>query len=222
MRRIALHMLMGDTGKYFGIVAGVMFASLLLVQQLAMFAGIMTQMYSGISAVNADIWVMDPKVRYIDDSQPMTDGQLGRVRSVEGVAWAVQLYKGSVQAKLEDGTNAGVALYGLDDTTFIGGPARMVQGKLSDLRQSEAVVVDLMSAMDKLAHVNRNGNRQSPRRGVPRTEKGLRGTGGRSSGVARHRARRQAGRGNDARGTFGLREDNVDFDHGGCARPERR
>jgi putative ABC transport system permease protein len=42
MRRIALHMLMGDTGKYFGLVAGVMFASLLLVQQLAMFAGIMT------------------------------------------------------------------------------------------------------------------------------------------------------------------------------------
>ncbi|MGJ5816457.1 ABC transporter permease [Paludibaculum fermentans] len=159
MRRIALHMLMGDTGKYFGIVAGVMFASLLLVQQLAMFAGIMQQMYSGISAVNADIWVMDQKVRYIDDSQPMTDGQLGRVRSVEGVAWAVQLYKGSVQAKLEDGTNIGVALYGLDDTTFIGGPARMVEGKLSDLRQSEAVVVDVMSAMDKLAHVNKDGTK---------------------------------------------------------------
>ena len=77
MRRIALHMLMGDTGKYLGSVAGVMFASLLLVQQLSMFVGIMTQTYSGISAVNADIWVMDPKVRYIDDSKPMTDGQLG-------------------------------------------------------------------------------------------------------------------------------------------------
>jgi putative ABC transport system permease protein len=147
-------MLMGDTGKYFGIVAGVMFASLLLVQQLAMFAGIITQMYSGITAVNAEIWVMDPKVRSIDDSQPMTDGQLGRVRSVEGVAWAVELYKGSVQAKLEDGTNAGIALYGLDDTTFIGGPARMTQGRLSDLRQSDAVVVDAMSAADKLAHVH--------------------------------------------------------------------
>jgi putative ABC transport system permease protein len=152
-------MLMGDTGKYLGIVAGVMFASLLLVQQLAMFAGILTQMYSGITAVSADIWVMDPKVRYIDDSQPMTDGQLGRVRSVEGVAWAVQLYKGTVQAKLEDGTNVGIALYGLDDTTFFGGPAVMTQGRLADLRQSEAVVVDATSAADKLAHINRDGTR---------------------------------------------------------------
>ena len=99
MKRIALHMLIGDTGKYLGIIAGIMFASLLLVQQLAMFAGILTQMYSGISAVNADIWVMDPKVRSIDDSQPMTDGQLGRVRSVEGVAWAVQPYKGPVRRR---------------------------------------------------------------------------------------------------------------------------
>jgi len=152
-------MLMGDTGKYFGIVAGVMFASLLLVQQLAMFAGIITQMYSGITAVNADIWVMDPKVRSIDDSQPMTDGQLGRVRSVEGVAWAEGLYKGSVQAKLEDGTNVGIALFGLDDTTFIGGPAGMTEGKLADLRRSDAVVVDAMSAADKLAHVNPDGTR---------------------------------------------------------------
>jgi putative ABC transport system permease protein len=160
MRRIALHMLMGDTGKYFGIVAGVMFASLLLVQQLAMFAGILTQMYSGITAVNADIWVMDPKVRYIDDAQPMTDGQLGRVRSVEGVAWAVQLYKGTVQAKLEDGTNVGIALYGLDDITFVGGPAVMTQGRMADLRQSEAVVVDATSAADKLAHINQDGTRR--------------------------------------------------------------
>lgn len=159
MNRIALHMLMGDTGKYLGIVAGVMFASLLLVQQLAMFVGIMTQMYSGINAVNAEIWVMDPKVRFIDDSQPMTDGQIGRVRSVEGVAWAVTLYKGSVQAKLEDGTNTAIVLYGIDDTTLIGGPAVMTAGTLSDVRQSEAVVVDAISAGDKLAHVNPDGTR---------------------------------------------------------------
>ena len=157
MIRIALHMLMGESAKYFAIVAGVMFASLLLVQQLCMFTGILRQMYSGISAVNADIWVMDPKMRFIDDSKPMTDGQLGRVRSVDGVAWAVGLYKGSLQAKLENGETEGVALYGLDDTTFIGGPAVMTAGRLADLRQSEAVVVDAKSAGDKLAHVGPNG-----------------------------------------------------------------
>ncbi len=159
MRRLALHMLMGDTGKYFGIVAGVTFASLLLIQQLSRFTGIMTQTYSGISAVNADLWVMDSKVRFIDDSQPMTDGQLGRVRSVDGVAWAVPLYKGSVQAKLPDGTNQAIALFGLDDSTFIGGPAVMRAGRLADLRKSDAVIIDHKSATDKLARVNADGTR---------------------------------------------------------------
>lgn len=159
VRRIALHMLMGDTGKYLGIVAGVMFASFLIIQQLSMFSGILRQTYSGITAVNADIWVMDPNVKSIDDSKPMTDGQLGRVKSLEGVAWAVGLYKGSTSARLENGDTAGVTLYGLDDTTFIGGPAEMVEGKLSDLRLSDAVIIDSMSAFDKLAHFAPDGTR---------------------------------------------------------------
>src|ERR1035438_8519395 len=125
MGRIALRMLIGDTGKYLGIVAGVMFASLLIIQQMAMFAGILTQIYSGITAAHADIWVMDPKVKSIDDSKPMTDGELGRVRSVEGVAWAMPLYKGSTSARLENGDTEGVSLYGIDDTTFAGGPSQM-------------------------------------------------------------------------------------------------
>lgn len=159
MNRIAIQMLTGDTGRYLGIIAGVVFAALLLVQQLSMFSGIMVQTYSGITAVDADIWVMDPEVKYIDDAKPMTDGQLGRVRSVDGVAWAVPLYKGNLQARLDDGKFETVALYGVDDTTLIGGPAVMTKGKLADLRGSDAVVVDSVSAVDKLAHVAPDGTR---------------------------------------------------------------
>jgi putative ABC transport system permease protein len=47
----------------------------------------------------------------------------------------------------------------LDDTTFAGGPAQMVEGNLSDLRISDAVVVDSASAHDRLAHVSADGTR---------------------------------------------------------------
>lgn len=159
MKRIALHMLIGDTGKYLGIVAGVMFASLLIIQQSSTLFGILKQTYSGITAVNADIWVMDPKVKSIDDSKQMTDGQLARVRSVEGVAWAMPLYKGSLSAKLENGDTTQVSLYGIDDTTLIGGPHQMVEGSLSDLRISDTVIVDATSAHDKLGHISADGKR---------------------------------------------------------------
>ena len=47
--RIALKMLMGDRGKYMGLIMGLTFAALLITQQSAIFAGLMTRTYSFIN-----------------------------------------------------------------------------------------------------------------------------------------------------------------------------
>jgi len=64
------------------------------------------------------------------------------VRGVEGVDWAVRLYKGQVRARLEDGNFRNVILFGLDDASFAGAPREMIVGELSHLRRPDAVVVD--------------------------------------------------------------------------------
>ena len=95
MNSIAIKMLIGDRAKYLGIIMGITFASLLITQQLAIFNGLMSRTYGAITDVGLpDIWVMDPKVQFIDDVKPLQDTQLFRVRGVEGVEWAVPLYKG--------------------------------------------------------------------------------------------------------------------------------
>jgi putative ABC transport system permease protein len=73
------------------------------------------------------------------------------VRSVEGVDWAVPLYKGLLKARLESGAFQTCNVIGLDDATLIGGPARMVEGTLADLRRAEGVIVDEVAARTKLA-----------------------------------------------------------------------
>jgi len=152
MNYIALTMLMGDRGKYLGIVMGLTFASLIMTQQPAIFLGLMARSYSFVSDVGlADIWVMDPKVQFIDDVKPMQDTELYRVRGVAGVGWAVPLYKGLIKARLYDGTFQTCNLIGLDDATLIGGPPAMLNGKLEDLRRSDGVLVDLEGANTKLA-----------------------------------------------------------------------
>jgi putative ABC transport system permease protein len=40
---------------------------------------------------------MNPKVQFIDDIKPLRDTELYRVRSIEGVKWAVLLYKGLIK-----------------------------------------------------------------------------------------------------------------------------
>ena len=99
---------------------------------------------------------MDPTVQYIDDIKPLKDTDLYRVRSVAGVDWAVPLYKGTIQARLRNGTFQTCILIGIDDATLIGGPPIMVEGKMEDLRIDGAVIVDKVGAESKLASYSKD------------------------------------------------------------------
>ncbi len=152
MNYIALKMLMGDRGKYLGIVMGLTFASLIMTQQPAIFVGLMSRSFSFITDLGLpDIWVMDSKVQFVDDIKPMLDTQLYRVRGVSGVEWAVPLYEGLLKARLAHGTFQTCNVIGLDDATLVGGPPVMLQGRLEDLRRGDAVIVDADGAREKLA-----------------------------------------------------------------------
>ena len=152
MNYIALKMLMGNRGKYLGIVMGLTFASLIMTQQPAIFVGLMNRSFSFITDVGQpDIWVMDPKVQFVDDIKPMQDTELYRVRGVEGVDWAVPMYKGMLKTRLADGTFQNCIVVGLDDATLMGGPPTMLEGRLTDLRRSDGVIVDIDGAREKLA-----------------------------------------------------------------------
>ena len=143
MNWVALKMLTGDRSKYIGIIFGVMFATLLMSQQMSIFVGIMARIASQITDITeADIWVMDSKVRFIDEIPALPEDTLQRVRGVPGVAWAVKLYKGNVRCRLNDGQFRNAILMGLDDATLVGAPPKMLAGSIDELRMPDAVVVD--------------------------------------------------------------------------------
>src|SRR5262245_22053106 len=150
MTWVALKMLTADRAKYLGIVFGVAFAALLMAFQLSIFIGILARTTSQIRDVQeADIWVMDPNVRYFDEIIGLPPTSVYRVRGVEGVEWAVKLYKGNVRVRLAEGNSPGASgdyrnaiVLGLDDETLIGAPREMVMGSLADLKKPGAIIVD--------------------------------------------------------------------------------
>jgi putative ABC transport system permease protein len=154
MNFVAIKMLVGDRAKYLGIIMGLTFAALLITQQASIFVGLMTRTFGFVTDTSLpQIWVMDPKVQFIDDIKPLQDTMLLRVRGVEGVQWAVPLYKGLIRARLSNGTFQQCNVVGLDDATLVGGPPEMVQGELEDLRRAEGVIVDEVGARGKLAKI---------------------------------------------------------------------
>ncbi len=142
MNLIALKMLIGDRAKYLGLIFGILFSTLLMSQQLSLFIGLMGRTASLIQDTKeADIWVMDKRVAYIDGVEPLPDSDLGKVKSIDGVKWAVPFFKNQVVLRIGQ-TLQSATLVGVDDTSFVGAPRKMLIGKIEDLRQPDAIIMD--------------------------------------------------------------------------------
>ena len=142
MNYVALKMLFGDRAKYLMLLCGLTFSVMLIVQQGSIFWGLMMWSQASISNVNVPIWVTDPGIAQVDEVKPIASTAVDRVRSVDGVEWAVPLYKGLLRARLSSGDYHQITLTGLESSTLIGRPAEVLEGRFEDILQPDAVVLD--------------------------------------------------------------------------------
>jgi putative ABC transport system permease protein len=142
MLRLALKMLFGDTAKYLMLIIGIFFATFLIAQQSAVFCGLMNWTTATLKNVPAPIWVVEEKVEQVNETNPMRDTDVARVRSVDSVAWAMPLYSGIQRVRLADGKFKIIQLIGIDPATLAGAPTNMRKGKLTDLRLPNTVIID--------------------------------------------------------------------------------
>lgn len=60
-----------------------------MTQQYSVFQGLMSWTTSHMRNMRASIWVVESRVEQVNESKAMRDTDLNRVRSVEGVDFAV-------------------------------------------------------------------------------------------------------------------------------------
>lgn len=142
MNRLALRMLFGDHAKYLMLISGITFATILMALGASLFSGLMSWTFAPLRNIRVPVWVADPLVEQINDHKPLRDTDVNRVRSMDGVAWAVPIYQGAAQARLLTGASKLVTLVGLDSTTLIGAPELVLEGELEDLRLPNSVIID--------------------------------------------------------------------------------
>src|SRR6266403_409349 len=143
MNFVALKMLTGDRAKYLGLIFAIAFCTFLLENQTSIFASILKRTGSQILDVtDADVWVMDAKTEYFEQTKALKDTDLTRVRGVNGVEWAVKLFKGAPVARTRAGKFATCILLGLDDATLTGAPRKMLLGSWQRLQEPDSIVID--------------------------------------------------------------------------------
>ncbi len=147
---IAIRMLTGDAQKFYGLLFGIAFSTLLITQQLTIFVNLIERGASAVyNAPEAEIWVMDPVSRTTEVNYAMPATALDEVRSVEGVEWAVPHLRAGASVRTAEGDLEGVFIVGVDDATLIGLPDRFAEGQKRILSMPDTVVIDDVG-VDKL------------------------------------------------------------------------
>src|SRR5579862_3869427 len=130
--KLAYKLLVNDKAKFTALLVGITFAVFLMIQMLAMFAGVLNRASATVFNLGASIWIMDPAVQTVANTIGMPDYVLDATRSIEGVHYAVPLYSGGALVKLHDGTYQSATVVGLDDTSLFGRP-QLLKGNIEDI-----------------------------------------------------------------------------------------
>lgn len=137
-RKTLLH----DKVRFLISISGVAFAVMLVLVQVGLFRGILSNASISIERADADLWVTSRNTANVDFSGTFSEDYLHRVRSVPGVARADNLIVWYLRLRLPSGASEGVMLYGLEDFTRWKLPWNVVQGDPADLRRGNSVFLD--------------------------------------------------------------------------------
>jgi len=142
MLYIALRMLFGDRAKSILLLCALGFATLLMAQQAAIFFGLLRWTTAMMRNSKATIWVVDQNTQQLNELKNIRDIEIGRVRSVEGVSWALPMSFTIIQAKMPDGFFRNIQLIGLDSATLAGHPTQIKKGSIFELLNEKSVMID--------------------------------------------------------------------------------
>lgn len=137
-RKILLH----DKLRFLITVSGVGFAVNLVLVQMGLFLGLMSNASGTIDHIDADVWVAAKNTPNIDFSRTFSDAYVNRVRSIPGVARADNLAVWFIRMALPNGAQEGIEVYGMERFTPWNLPWEVAEGRPQDLRRGRYVMLD--------------------------------------------------------------------------------
>ena len=149
---IARKNLLHDRTRFLITVVGVTFSVVLIFSQFGIYLGFMENASIIIDSTRADIWITSKNSANFDFPVPFSELKLNKVKATPGVGSADKLILGWANMRKRDGGSENIELVGFNPETGAGGPWRLREGRIADLKAGKAVVVD-ESAFGKLGEL---------------------------------------------------------------------
>ena len=142
MRRIAIRSLLHDRGKAIAALAGVAFATTLLLVQSGVYLGFLETSAGLISRVGGDVWIMARGTPALEFGAPLSSGARLLAQATPCVHRARALVGSLVQFRNAEGEARTLSLIGFDPRRSPGLPWTMVRGLPEDLLGPGRVTID--------------------------------------------------------------------------------
>jgi len=128
-------------GRMMAALAGVAFATVLVLVQLGLMGALNGTVAMTYQPFRADIIISSDDTNTLTDGSPLSRRLLWQALAVPGVAAAVPLYLGKTNWTRADGSTASMTLYGLppEATRFAGA---LLDGRLGTLALPDRVLID--------------------------------------------------------------------------------
>ncbi|MGA2450776.1 MAG: ABC transporter permease [Polyangiaceae bacterium] len=144
MFRISLQSLLHERGKLVASLAGVTFATVLVLSQLGMYAGFLQTSSDIIVRMGGDVWVMARGTRVFDFAEPLSSGARSIAASHPCVRRIRSVVSGFAQLRTASGAHIGVEVIGFEPSDGVVFPWTFARGLPSDLRGAARVSVDAL------------------------------------------------------------------------------
>ena len=139
---LAVRNLVHDPVRLIVTLIGVVFAVVLIDVQLGLFLGFARTTSALIDHSGADLWIMAPGTRNVDQSSAISERKLFQVLAMPGVREAAKEIAEFTILKKPDGGTETVIVIGFDPELGLGGPWNVVEGDVRNLRFAETVMID--------------------------------------------------------------------------------
>jgi putative ABC transport system permease protein len=139
---LAVRNLVHDRVRLVVTLVGIVFAVVLINVQLGLFIGFARTTSSLVDRAGADLWIMAPGTRDVDQSTAISERKLFQAIAVPGVSKAAKEIVEFAFFKKPDGGTESVLVVGFDPDVGLGGPWHVVEGDVRNLRFAGTVMID--------------------------------------------------------------------------------
>ena len=139
---LALKTLLHDKVRFVITVSGVAFAVLLVLVQVGLFVGLLSNSTITIEHAGADLWVTSKNTPNVDFAHAFPESRVDRVRSVPGVLQADNLIVSFLNVQLPTGAEEGTIFYALEHFDHWQVPWSVVEGDTRDLARGPYMMLD--------------------------------------------------------------------------------